>query len=139
MKIRLVSVSIDDYEKALRFYTEVLGFIKKRDVRLGHGARFLTVVSPEDPEGPELILEPNGRYPAMKALKRALVKDHIPFIAFQVDDVEHEYERLRNLGVKFTLKPTETSSTIEAVFRDTCGNLVQIYQEKTSSAGHTKG
>ena len=128
MKIKLTSVSIDDYDKALKFYAEVLGFVKKRDIPLGAGARWLTVVSPEDPGGTELLLEPNADYPAMKALKEALVKDGIPFTAFQVDDIQKEYARLKKLGVEFTMEPTNMGMTTMAVFNDTCGNLIQIYQ-----------
>jgi catechol 2,3-dioxygenase-like lactoylglutathione lyase family enzyme len=128
MKIKLTSVSIDDYDKALKFYTEVLGFVKKRDIPLGEGARWLTVVSPDDPDGTELLLEPNADYPAMKALKEALIKDGIPFTAFQVDDIQKEYARLRKLGVEFTMEPTNMGMTTVAVFNDTCGNLIQIYQ-----------
>jgi len=128
MKIKLTSVSIDDYDKALKFYAEVLGFVKKRDIPLGAGARWITVVSPEDPDGTELLLEPNADYPAMKALKEALVKDGIPFTAFQVDDIQKEYARLKKLGVEFTMEPTNMGMTTMAVFNDTCGNLIQIYQ-----------
>ncbi len=128
MKIKLTSVSIDDYDKALKFYTEVLGFVKKKDIPLGSGARWITVVSPEDPDGTELLLEPNADYPAMKALKEALAKDGIPFTAFQVDDIQKEYARLKKLGVEFTMEPTNMGMTIMAVFNDTCGNLIQIYQ-----------
>ena len=128
MKIKLTSVSIDDYDKALTFYTEVLGFVKKQDVPLGGGARWITVVSPEEPDGTELLLEPNADYPAMKALKDALVKDVIPFTAFEVDDIQKEYARLNELGVQFAMEPTEMGMTTIAVFDDTCGNLVQIYQ-----------
>lgn len=128
MKINLTSVSIDDYDKALQFYTEVLGFVKKRDIPLGEGARWITVVSPEDTEGTELLLEPNADYPAMKALKESLLKDGIPFTAFQVGDVQQEYERMKNLGVEFTMEPTNMGMTTAAVFNDTCGNLIQIYQ-----------
>lgn len=128
MKIRLTSVSIPNYNRALKFYTGVLGFVKKRDIRLGHGVRWLTVVSPEEPEGTELLLEPSARYPAMKALRDSLVKDGIPFTAFQVDDIQEEYARLKKLGVQFTMGPTDTGMTTEAVFDDTCGNLIQIYQ-----------
>ncbi len=95
MKIKLASVPIADYDKALAFYTDVLGFEKKRDIPLGAGDRWITVVSPEEPEGTELLLEPNLEYPAMKTLKEALVSDGIPFIAFQVDDIHSEYERLK--------------------------------------------
>jgi catechol 2,3-dioxygenase-like lactoylglutathione lyase family enzyme len=128
MQIKLTSVSIDDYDKALKFYTEVLGFVKKRDIPLGAGARWITVVSPEDPDGTELLLEPNADYPAMKALKEALVKDGIPFTAFQVDDIQQEYERMKKLGVEFTMEPTNMGMTSAAVFNDNCGNLIQIYQ-----------
>jgi len=128
MKISLTSVSIADYDKTLGFYTGVLGFIKKRDIPLGQGARWITVVSPEAPNGVELLLEPNAEYPAMKALKESLVKDGIPFTAFQVDDIQSEYERLKNASVEFTMEPTNLGMTIAAIFDDTCGNLIQIYQ-----------
>lgn len=128
MKIRLTSVSIDDYDKALKFYTEVLGFVKKRDIPLGEGARWITVVSPEEPNGTELLLEPNAEYPAMKALKESLMRDGIPFTAFQVGNAQQEYDRMKNLGVEFTMEPTEMGMTTAAVLNDTCGNLIQIYQ-----------
>ena len=128
MKIKLTSVSIDDYDKALKFYTEILGFLKKRDIPLGGGARWITVVSPEDPDGTELLLEPNADYPAMRALKESLVKDGIPFTAFQVDEIQREYARLKKLGVEFTMEPTNMGMTTMAVFNDTCGNLIQLYQ-----------
>ena len=128
MKIALASVSIDDYDKALKFYTEVLGFELKRDIPLGSGARWITVVSPEDPDGTELLLEPNADYPAMKALKEALMKDGIPYTAFQVDDIQKEYDRLKKLGVEFAMEPTNMGMSTVAVFDDTCGNLIQIYQ-----------
>lgn len=128
MKIKLESVSIDDYDKALKFYTEILGFQKKQDVPMGPGIRWLTVVSPDEPNGTELLLEPNATYPAMKALKESLVKDGIPFTAFQVDDVQKEYERLQKLGVRFTMPPTTMGPTTLAVLDDTCGNLIQLYQ-----------
>lgn len=128
MKIKLTSVPIDDYDKALKFYTEVLGFLKKRDIPLGGGARWITVVSPEEPDGTELLLEPNADYPAMKALREALVRDSIPFTAFQVNDIQQEYERMQKLGVAFTMEPTNMGMTTAAVFADTCGNLIQIYQ-----------
>jgi predicted enzyme related to lactoylglutathione lyase len=128
MKIKLESVSIDDYDKALKFYTEVLGFLNKRDIPLGGGARWITVVSPQEPDGTELLLEPNADYPAMKALKESLVKDGVPFTAFEVDDIQKEYERLKKLGVEFTMEPTNMGMSTIAVFDDTCGNLIQIYQ-----------
>ncbi len=128
MRIKLTSISIDDYDKALKFYTDVLGFVKKRDIPLGAGARWITVVSAEEPDGTELLLEPNADYPAMKALKEALVKDGIPFTGFQVDDIQKEYARLKKKGVEFTMEPTNMGTTTMAIFDDTCGNLVQIYQ-----------
>ena len=128
MKIKLSSVSIDDYDKALKFYTEMLGFLKKRDIPLGAGARWITVVSAEEPEGTELLLEPNADYPAMKALKESLMQDGIPFTAFEVRNVQEEYERMKDLGVEFTMEPTNMGMTSAAVLNDTCGNLIQIYQ-----------
>src|ERR1051325_3058737 len=128
MKIKLTSVSIDDYDEALKFYTEMMGFQKKYDITLGEGIRWITVVSPEEPNGTELLLEPNASYPAMKALKESLVKDGIPFTAFEVKDIQAEYERMKNLGVEFTMEPTNMGMTTAAVFDDTCGNLIQIYQ-----------
>lgn len=128
MKIKLTSVPIADYDKALKFYTEILGFVKKRDIPLGNGDRWLTVVSPQEQEGPELLLEPNAGYPAMKALKESLVKDGIPYTGFQVDDVHKEYERLKDLGVEFAMEPTNMGTTTIAILNDTCGNLIQIYQ-----------
>jgi catechol 2,3-dioxygenase-like lactoylglutathione lyase family enzyme len=114
IRIALTSVSIDDYDKALHFYTDILGFE--------------TVVSPKEPNGTELLLEPNAEYPAMKALKEALVKDGIPFTAFEVDDIQEEYARLKDLGVSFTMEPTNTGPSIVAMFDDTCGNLIQIFE-----------
>jgi catechol 2,3-dioxygenase-like lactoylglutathione lyase family enzyme len=128
MKIKLTSVSIDDYDKALKFYTEILGFVKKQDIALGEGARWITVVSPDEPNGTELLLEPNATYPAIKALKESLVKDGIPFTAFLVDNVQEEYERMKDLGVEFTMEPTNMGWTSAAIFDDTCGNLIEIYQ-----------
>ena len=128
LKIKMTSVSIGDYDKALQFYTEILGFEKKHDIPLGNGDRWLTVVSPSDPDGIELLLEPNAEYPAMKALKTALVNDGIPFTAFEVDDVQSEYDRLRQLGVTFTMEPTNFGQSTAAAFDDTCGNLIQIYE-----------
>jgi catechol 2,3-dioxygenase-like lactoylglutathione lyase family enzyme len=128
VKIKLTSVPIDDYDKALTFYTKVLGFVKKHDIPLGDGARWITVVSPDEPNGTELLLEPNATYPTMKALKEALVQDGIPYTAFLVEDVQEEYERMRGLGVEFTMEPTNMGMTTAAILDDTCGNLIQIYQ-----------
>lgn len=129
MKIVVTSVSVQDQDKALKFYTDVLGFVKKVDVPLGGEARWLTVVSPDAQNGTELLLEPNADYPAMKALKESLVKDGIPFTIFGVDDVQKEYERLKTLGVKFKMEPTKMGPVTIATFDDTCGNLLQIVQK----------
>jgi catechol 2,3-dioxygenase-like lactoylglutathione lyase family enzyme len=124
MRINLASVLVDDQEKALRFYTEVLGFVRKHDVPMGED-RWLTVVSPQDPDGTELVLEPSS-HPAVKPFKDALVADGIPFTSFAVDDVNAEYERLRGHGVRFTQEPTDMGPVTTAVLDDTCGNLIQI-------------
>lgn len=126
MKIRLTSVFVDDLEKALRFYTGVLGFVKKSDVSAG-GYRWLTVVSPEEPDGTQLLLEPNVN-PAAKSYQEAIFGQGIPAAMFFVDDVEKEYRRLQGLGVKFTKGPTKTPGSTIVIFEDTCGNLVQLTQ-----------
>ncbi|GAA4687601.1 VOC family protein [Streptomyces chumphonensis] len=115
---------VDDQDKALRFYTDVLGFTKKTDVPLG-ADRWLTVVASEDPEGTELLLEPDG-HPAVKPFTSALVEDGIPAAAFAVDDVRAEFDRLRGLGVRFTQEPLTTGPVTTAVLDDTCGNLIQL-------------
>ena len=126
MRINLASVLVDDQDKALRFYTEVLGFKQKTDVPVGE-YRWITVVSPEDPDGTELLLEPDG-HPAAKPFKEALVADGIPFTSFAVDDTQAEYERLTGLGVRFTQEPVAMGPVITAVLDDTCGNLIQLAQ-----------
>ena len=127
MKISLTSVSVEDQKAALACYTEKLGFIKKTDIPMGD-VSWLTVVSPESVDGPELVLEPNAGYPAMKALKEALFEDGLPFTAFEVDDIDAELIRLPDLGVSFMQGPVESAGVKFAVFDDTCGNLIQIYQ-----------
>jgi catechol 2,3-dioxygenase-like lactoylglutathione lyase family enzyme len=124
MRIYLTSVLVDDQDKALRFYADVLGFQKKTDVPVGQ-ARWLTVVSPQDPQGPELLLEPDA-HPAAGPFKAALVADGIPATSFAVEDVQAEFQRLRGLGVRFTQEPLEMGGVTTAVFDDTCGNLIQI-------------
>ncbi len=126
MKIKLSSVMVDDQDKALRFYTEVLGFDKKEDLAVGE-ARWLTVVSPQAPDEAELLLEPNSN-PAAKTYQRALFEQGIPFTAFAVEDIRSEYERLKESGVVFRSEPTSMGPVTVAVFDDTCGNLIQIYQ-----------
>jgi catechol 2,3-dioxygenase-like lactoylglutathione lyase family enzyme len=124
MRIYLTSVPVDDQDKALRFYTDVLGFVKKTDVPAGE-ARWLTVVAPDDPKGPELLLEPDA-HPAAGPFKAALVADGIPITSFAVEDVQAEFQRLRGLGVRFTQEPLEMGGVTTAVLDDTCGNLIQI-------------
>ena len=126
MRIHLTSVLVDDQDKALRFYTGVLGFEKKTEVPLGEH-RWLTVVSPEDPDGTELALEPDS-HPAAKPFKDALVSDGIPFTSFAVEDIAAEFGRLQALGVTFTQEPVAMGPVTTAVFDDTCGNLIQIAQ-----------
>jgi catechol 2,3-dioxygenase-like lactoylglutathione lyase family enzyme len=124
MKINLASIFVHDQDKALKFYTETLGFEKKTDIPVGE-FKWLTVVSPEDPDGVELLLEPDD-HPAVKPFKSAIVADGIPYTSFAVDDVQAEFDRLSALGVKFIQEPTEMGPVTTAVFDDTCGNLIQI-------------
>lgn len=131
MRIRLASVIVTDQDHALRFYTEKLGFVMKRDIPMGHGARFLTVVSAAEPAGAELMLEPNGEHPATKVFKQALYQEGIPLTAFEVDDCRAEYKRLVGLGVEFKGEPVDAGTAVMATLDDTCGNLVMIYEEKT--------
>jgi catechol 2,3-dioxygenase-like lactoylglutathione lyase family enzyme len=126
MRIYVTSVFVDDQKKALDFYTNTLGFKKKSDVPLG-SASWLTVVSREQPDGTELLLEPSG-HRAVEPFKNALVEDGIPATSFAVDDVQAEFDRLRSKGVRFTQEPTEMGGVTTAVFDDTCGNLIQIAQ-----------
>lgn len=127
MKIVLTSVYVDDQDKALQFYTDVLGFVKKTEIPMGH-ARWLTVVSADEPDGIELVLEPDS-HPAARPFKQALMRDGIPFTSFGVSDVRAEFDRLTAAGVKFTQPPVEMGPVTMAVFDDTCGNLIQIAQK----------
>jgi catechol 2,3-dioxygenase-like lactoylglutathione lyase family enzyme len=127
MRIVVTSVLVDDQQKALDFYTGVLGFVKKADIPMGE-ARWLTVVSPQDPGGTELLLEPDA-HPAAAPFKDALVADGIPYTSFGVDDVAAEFDRLKGLGVVFTQEPVTMGPVTTAVFDDTCGNLIQIAQQ----------
>jgi catechol 2,3-dioxygenase-like lactoylglutathione lyase family enzyme len=126
MRIVLTSVLVDDQERALHFYRDIFGFKPKNDIPMGHH-RWLTLVAPENPDGVELLLEPD-EHPAAKPFKAALVADGIPCASFGVDDVQKEYQRLVELGVNFTQKPVAMGPVTTAVFDDTCGNLVQIAQ-----------
>jgi catechol 2,3-dioxygenase-like lactoylglutathione lyase family enzyme len=127
LKIELASVLVDDQAKALAFYRDVLGFAPKHDIPMG-GARWLTLTSPGDPDGVQLVLEPDG-HPAAKPFKAALVADGIPYTSFAVDDVHAEHARLTAAGVRFTQPPTVLGPVTTAVFDDTCGNLIQIHQQ----------
>ncbi len=126
-RITVTSVFVDDQEKALRFYVDVLGFVPKHDIPLGE-ARWLTVVSADQPDGTELLLEPDG-HPAVRPYKEALVADGIPAASFGVDDVRAEADRLRAAGVRFTQEPTSMGEVTTAVLDDTCGNLIQLAQQ----------
>jgi catechol 2,3-dioxygenase-like lactoylglutathione lyase family enzyme len=128
MRINLTSVYVDDQRAALDFYVDVLGFTPHRDVPIGEDS-WLTVVSPESPGGPELLLEPAG-HPAVRPYREALVEDGIPLAQFAVDDVAAEHARLTAKGVEFTQPPTDVGAAVIAVFDDTCGNLIQISAEK---------
>lgn len=132
MKIVVMSVMVDDQEKALRFYTDVLGFVKKTEIPMGE-FRWLTVVGPNEPDGVEVSLEPD-QHPAARPFKQALVADGIPWTSFGVDDVHAEYERLQKAGVKFTQPPVDMGVVTTAVFDDTCGNLIQIAQLHAAGA-----
>ena len=125
IRITVTSVLVDDQDKALTFYTDVLGFVKKTNVPAGE-ARWLTVVSPADRDGTELLLEPDWGHPAARPFKAALVEVGMPYTSFGVDDVHREYERLKGLGVQFTQPPTDMGPVTTAVLDDTCGNLIQI-------------
>jgi len=127
VKIKLASVIVQDQASALRFYTEVLGFAKKVDLPAGE-YRWLTVVSPEEPDGTQLLLEPNVNHVA-SLYQRALFQSGVPLMAFAVDDIREEVRRLKALGVVFVSEPTEAGGAVIAVFDDTCGNLIQVYQE----------
>lgn len=129
MRISLTSVLVDDQDKALRFYTDVLGFAKKHDIPMGPH-RWLTVVAPDNPDGVELVLEPDS-HPAVGPFKQALAKDGIPFTSFAVDDVQAEYIRLKSAGVRFTQPPVDMGPVTTAVLDDTCGNLIQIAAKRT--------
>jgi catechol 2,3-dioxygenase-like lactoylglutathione lyase family enzyme len=131
MKITLTSVMVDDQAKALKFYTEVLRFVKKQDFPIGE-YRWLTVISPEGHDDVELLLEPNA-HPAAKVFQAALRKDGIPATAFACNDVAAEYQRMKQLNVVFKSEPTRVGPVIMAVFEDTCGNLIQIYQHQIST------
>jgi catechol 2,3-dioxygenase-like lactoylglutathione lyase family enzyme len=129
MKIRVLSIAVQNQDNALKFYTEILGFIKKYDIPLSEDNRWLTVVSKEQPDGPEILLEPSPKdFEPANIYQKALFEAGIPSAQFDVDNVEKEYERLAELNVDFTVKPTDMGAARIAVFKDTCGNLIQIVQ-----------
>jgi len=130
MKATLISIPVRDQEKALTFYTEKLGFIKKKDDPIGGGNRWLTVVSKAWPDGPELLLEPAPlHFEPSRVYQEALMEAGIPWTQFDVDNINAEYERLTALGVEFSVKPTEMGNVKYAIFNDTCGNNIQLVQE----------
>jgi glyoxylase I family protein len=131
MKIKLNSIFVDDQEKALAFYTRILGFKKSKDIPVGE-YKWLTVVSPDGPPDIELVLEPNSN-PAAKAFQESVFQQGIPITAFEVDDIQAEFRRLRGHGVVFTMEPTPTGPVTIAIFADTCGNLIQLYQPQNGS------
>ena len=129
MKIKLISIPVDNQDKALEFYTEKLNFVKKIDIPVGDGNRWLTLVSGEEQDGPELLLEPSPKdFEPAKTYQKALFDAGIPYTQFNVSDVQKEYDRLINLGVIFSVKPTEMGTAKLAVFNDTCGNYIQIVE-----------
>lgn len=129
MKVKVISIPVQDQEKALKFYTQTLGFVKKLDIPLGEGNRWLTVVSKEEQDGPEVLLEPSpNHFEPAKTYQKALLDAGIPYTQFNVESVDEEYERLTKLGVEFSMKPTEMGTAKMAVFNDTCGNNIQIVE-----------
>ena len=130
MKVTLISIPVRDQEKAMKFYVEKLGFIKKKDEPLGGGNRWLTLVSKEWQDGPELLLEPApNHFEPSKVYQDALMEAGIPWTQFDVENVDAEYERLTKLGVEFSMKPTEMGTVKVAIFNDTCGNNIQLVEE----------
>lgn len=131
MKIKIVSIPVRDQQKALDFYTDVLGFVKKVDIPLGGGNRWLTVVSKYEQDGPELLLEPApNHFEPAKVYQEELMKAGIPYTQFYVDNIQEEFERLTKSGVEFSMKPIDAGTVVVAVFNDTCGNNIQLVEEK---------
>jgi len=129
MRIRIVSIPVQNQEEALNFYTGKLGFVKKLDIPLGEGNRWLTVVAKEEQDGPELLLEPApNNFEPSEIYQKALFDAGIPYTQFNVESVQEEYDRLTNLGVEFSMKPTEMGTAKLAIFNDTCGNHIQIVE-----------
>lgn len=131
MRIRIVSIPVQDQEEALKFYTEILGFVKKLDIPLGQGNRWLTVVAKEEQDGPELLLEPSpNSFEPAEVFQKSLFDAGIPYTQFNVENVQGEFERLKKLGVEFSMKPTDIGGAKIAVFNDTCGNHIQLVELK---------
>ena len=131
MRIKIVGIPVLDQQKALDFYTNILGFVKKVDMPLSEGNRWLTVVSKQDQGGPELLLEPAPlHFPPAKVYQDALMEVGMPCFQFYVDNIQEEFERLTELGVEFSMKPTEMGTVVVAVFNDTCGNNIQLVEER---------
>lgn len=131
MRIKIVSIPVRDQQKALDFYTDILGFIKKEDFPVGKGNRWLTVVSKYQQDGPELLLEPAPiHFEPSKVYQEELMKAGIPYTQFYVDNIQEEFERLTTLGVEFSMPPTEMGTVVVAVFNDTCGNNIQLVEER---------
>lgn len=129
MKAKVIGIPVQDQEKALQFYTTKLGFIKKHDMPLGEGNRWLTLVSKDEPDGVEILLEPSpNHFEPAKTYQKALFEAGIPYTQFNVDNLQEEYERLINLGVEFTMKPTEMGNVKIAILDDTCGNKIQLIE-----------
>lgn len=129
MKVKVIGIPVQDQEKALQFYTKKLDFIKKHDVPLGENNRWLTVVSKEEPDGVEVLLEPSpNHFEPSKTYQKALFDAGIPYTQFNVDDVQEEYERLIQLDVEFSMKPTEMGNVKIAILDDTCGNKIQLIE-----------
>lgn len=128
MKVIINSIFVEDQDKALSFYTEKLGFIKKYDVPVGK-FKWLTVVSPEDSDGTQILLEPNNN-PVAKTYQKGVYEQGIPATSFGVENIQTEFEKLKGMGVRFTMEPTKMDTIIVAVFDDTCGNLIQIMQQE---------
>jgi len=129
MKVKVIGIPVQDQEKALQFYIAKLGFIKKNDVPLGEGNRWLTVVSKDEPDGVEVLLEPSpNHFEPAKTYQKALFDAGIPYTQFNVDNLQEEYDRLVNLGVAFTMKPTEMGNVKIAILDDTCGNKIQLIE-----------
>ena len=130
MKIALISIPVRDQEKALKFYTDKLGFLKKHDMPLGEGNRWLTLVSKEEQNGPEILLEPApNHFEPSKVYQDALLEAGIPYAQFAVENVQEEYDRLLKLGVEFSMKPTQMGNVKIAILNDTCGNNIQLVEE----------